>query len=80
LIVEIHPSARKHGIADADIEHATEHAMTIESQDDDTRLYLGPARDASLLEVVTIMRNDGSEFAIHAMNMRSKYQRRLPEG
>jgi hypothetical protein len=34
--VEIHPLARKHGIADADIEHATTHAMTIEHQDDDT--------------------------------------------
>ncbi len=27
--------------------------MTIGDQDDDTRLYLGPARDATLLEVVT---------------------------
>jgi GNAT superfamily N-acetyltransferase len=76
--VDVHPSARKHGIADADIEHATTHAMTIESQDDDTRLYLGPARDATLLEVVTITRDDGSELAIHAMAMRLKYQRLLP--
>jgi hypothetical protein len=36
LPVEIHPSARKHGIADEDIEHATTHAMTIENQDDDS--------------------------------------------
>jgi hypothetical protein len=41
-VVEIHPSARKHGIADADIEHATRHALAIDDQDDDTRLYLGP--------------------------------------
>jgi hypothetical protein len=40
--VEIHPSARKHDVADEDIEHAAEHAMTIEDQDDDTRLYIGP--------------------------------------
>lgn len=52
--------------------------MTIESQDDDTQLYLGPARDATLLEVVTIMRDDGSELAIYAMAMRPKYQRLLP--
>jgi hypothetical protein len=39
--VEIHPSARKHDIADEDIEHAAEHAMTIDDQDDNTRLYLG---------------------------------------
>lgn len=78
--VDIHPSARKHGIADADIEHATGNAMVIEHQDDDTRLYLGPARDAALLEVLTIVRDDGSELAIHAMGMRSKYQRLLPGG
>jgi hypothetical protein len=53
--VEIHPSARKHGIA-------------------------GPARSADLLEVVTIVRDDGSELAIHAMKMRPKYQRLLPGG
>jgi hypothetical protein len=54
--------------------------MTIEDQDDDTRLYLGPSRSATLVEVVTIMRNDGSELAIHAMPMRAKYQRLLPGG
>ena len=79
-LVDIHPSARKHGIADADIEHATAHAMTIEDQDDDTKLYLGAARDAALLEVVTIVRGDGSELAIHAMAMRPKYRRLLPGG
>jgi len=78
--VEIHSAARKHGIADADIQHAVEHAMTIDNQDDDTRLYLGPARSAALLEVVTLVRDDGSELAIHAMKMRDKYQRLLPGG
>jgi hypothetical protein len=60
--VEIHPSARKHGIANEDIEH------------------LGPSRSADLLEVVTIVRDDGSELVIHAMQMRPKYRRLLPEG
>lgn len=76
--MEVHPSARKHGIADADIEHATATAMSIDSQEDDTRLYLGPSRDADLLEVLTIVRDDGSELAIHAMKMRPKYRRLLP--
>lgn len=75
--MEIHPSARRHGSADEDIEHAVTNAMAIEDQDD-TRLYLGPARDARLLEVVTIVRDDGSELAIHAMRMRPKYERLLP--
>jgi len=57
--VEVHPSARKHGIADEDIDHAVEQAMTIDNQDDNTRLYLGPAHSANLLEVVTIVRDDG---------------------
>lgn len=78
--MEIHPSARKHGIADEDIQHATKNAMAIDDQDDDTRLYLGPARNAELLEIVTIVRDDDTELAIHAMKMRDKYQRLLPEG
>lgn len=32
--------------ADEDIEHAMRHALAIHNQDDDTRLYLGPARSA----------------------------------
>jgi hypothetical protein len=78
--VEIHPSARRHGIADEDIRHATAHAMAIDDQEDDTRLYLGPSRSADLLEVVTIVRDDGSELAIHVMTMRPKYRRLLPGG
>jgi hypothetical protein len=78
--VEIHPSARKHDIADEDIRHATKNAMAIDDQDDDTRLYLGPARNAELLEIVTIVRDDDTELAIHAMKMRDKYQGLLPEG
>jgi hypothetical protein len=52
--------------------------MSIDDQEDDTRLYLGPARNADLLEIVTIVRDDGSELAIHAMRMRPKYRRLLP--
>lgn len=76
--VEIHPSASKHGIADEDIEHAMRHALAIDDQDNDTRLYLGAARSADLLEVVTIVRDDGSELVIHAMRMRRNYRRLLP--
>lgn len=78
--MHVHPSARKHGIADEDIRHAAKNAMAIEDQDDDARLYLGPARNGTLLEVVTIKRDDGSELAIHAMRMRRKYSKLLPEG
>jgi hypothetical protein len=77
--VEIHPSARKHGVTDEDIHHAIQHAMAIDDQDDETRLYLGPGRSAEFLEVVTVLRDDGSELAIHAMTMRAAYRRLLPE-
>jgi hypothetical protein len=75
--LEIHPSARKHAIADEDIKHATTHAMAIEDGDDETRLYIGPARDAELIEVVTIVRRHQIELAIHAMKMRRQYRRLL---
>jgi hypothetical protein len=76
--VEIHSSARKHGVDEEDIEHAIDNAMAIDDQDDDTRLYLGPARNAELLEVAMLVREDGSELVIHAMTMRPKYRRLLP--
>jgi hypothetical protein len=72
--LEIHPSARKHGIADSDIEHAVIHAMSIDDQEGELRLYLGPARNANLIEVVTVVRAERTEIAIHAMRMRSKYR------
>lgn len=75
----IHPSARKHGIADEDIVHAVKHAMSIDDQDDDLRLYLGPGRNSELLEVVTLVEHGTEETAIHAMRMRPKY-RWLPAG
>lgn len=77
-MVEVHPAARKHGIADEDIVHAVEHALVIESQTRDRWLYLGPGRDVSLIEVITLDRPH-AEIAIHAMKMRRKY-RGLLEG
>ena len=67
LRVDVHDSARRHGVGDDDIRHAMSHAVVIEDQDDDTRLYLGPSRSAALLEVVTIIDDDNAELVIHAM-------------
>ena len=53
--------------------------MAIDDTDDDARLYIGPARNAALLEVVTIPAVEGSELAIHAMRMRPKYRRLVSE-
>ena len=78
--MEIHPLARKHDVTDADIRHAVAHAMATDDLDEDARLYLGAARDAQLLEIITVVREEKSELAIHAMKMRPKYRRLLPGG
>lgn len=53
--------------------HAVNHALVIRDREDRRRFYLGPGRDGNLLEVVTVTRANGSEFAIHAMKVRRKY-------
>lgn len=72
--VEIYRSACGHKIADDDIRHAVEHALAAGEQDDGKVLYLGPDRAANLLEVISVVRDDGSEIVIHAMRMRAKYE------
>ncbi|CAN5752842.1 hypothetical protein BH24ACT14_BH24ACT14_02270 [soil metagenome] len=72
--VEIYASARKHGVRDADIEHAVEHALVAAEEDDGKVLYLGPDRAANLLEVVSVLRDNGTEIVIHAMRMRRTYE------
>lgn len=76
--MEIYASAHRHGIIDEDIEHAVDHALAIGEQDDGKVLYLGPDRAGNLLEVVSMLRDDGSEIVIHAMRMRAKYEPFLP--
>lgn len=81
LRVDIHPAALKHGIVVDDIGHAVRNAIAIDDLDNDLRLYLGPARSGSLLEVITVVRKDGAEeLVIHAMTVRMKYRRLLPGG
>ncbi len=54
-------------------------ALAIDESDDDLRLYIGPSRSGSLLEVISLMREgDRGELVIHAMAMRPKYRRLLP--
>jgi hypothetical protein len=80
MSVEIANSARTHqgldGFEDADIRHAIENALyaAVPAVDPDKVLYLGPDRSARLLEIVTAVRDDGSELVIHAMKMRPSYQ------
>ena len=61
--MEIYASARRHGIDDLDIAHAVDHAIAAGEQDDGKALYLGPDRAGNLLEVVSVLRDDGAEIA-----------------
>jgi hypothetical protein len=83
--VEVHESARRHQIAEADIAHAVAHCVYSGQIDDPESppwriLYLGPDRATNMLEVVVIERDDGTEIAIHAMKMRKKYRSWLGGG
>ncbi|NBP85234.1 MAG: hypothetical protein EBU23_12225 [Mycobacteriaceae bacterium] len=73
--MEIADNARKHGVADADIEHAVRNAIRVVSQGD-RDLYIGADRSSRLLEVVVL--DDGGELvAIHAMPLRPKFRDHL---
>ena len=78
MSLKLNWSALKHGVAGEDIEHAVRHAVGIRDEEDDLRLDLGPARNADLIEVVVVVREDREETAIHAMRMRPKYRQLLP--
>jgi hypothetical protein len=77
--VEIHDSARKHGVADQDILHAIDHALAFEDvgEDPDRWLLIGPDTAGNLLEVVVLTTVEDIQIAIHAMPMRAKYLRLL---
>lgn len=57
--MEIHKSARKHGIADEDIEHTTMNAMTVESQDDELVQELSAKAEAGIDVEETLRRRGG---------------------
>jgi hypothetical protein len=77
--VEIYESARKHGIGDED-QHGIDHACVVADDEEEGKvLYLGPDRAGNLLEVVSVVRDDGTEIVIHAMRMRRTYEPLLRE-
>jgi uncharacterized DUF497 family protein len=77
--VEVHDSARRHGVVDEDIHHAIDHALAIEDagEDPDRWLVIGPDRAGNLLEVVVLTTVEDTQLAIHAMPMRAKFRRLL---
>lgn len=73
--MEIADNARKHGVADADIEHAVRNAVRVVNQGE-RDLYIGPDRAGRLLEIV-VLDDDGQPVAIHAMPLRPKFYEKL---
>jgi hypothetical protein len=73
--VEIHKSARRHRVADADISHAYDHIVAWLRLDDDPPRYLlaGPDRAGNLLELVILAVED-EVLVIHAMALRPTTQ------
>jgi hypothetical protein len=69
--VEIHRSARRHHIADEDIDHAYRHCLCWAEIGEDRVRYLlaGPDRSGNLLELVLLIGED-LELVIHAMTLR----------
>ena len=82
--MEIHSSARRHGVADDDILHATEHALVVVDLDPEGDppkvLVVGPDRAGNLLEVIILELVDDRLLAIHAMPLRPAYHGLLPPG
>lgn len=67
-------SARRHGVTDADMLHAYDHPIRMFDLDDGSTLMLGPARDASILEV-GVVEGDLAPVIVHAMPARDKFLR-----
>ena len=65
-------SARRHGIADEDMLHAIRNAIATEDIDDGFTMFIGPARNASLVEVGVVDSDDGPVI-VHAMVARRRY-------
>ena len=71
LIIE---SARRHGIADADITHCVDNPILVEDLDDSLVMLIGPDRTGRLLEVGIVV-GDTGPVVVHAMEARHKYRR-----
>ena len=79
--VEVHRSDRKHGISDDDIHTVAQQYLIAYTIDDDQpprELRLGFDTRGRLLEIVVLLLDDGTEFAIHAMKAQRQYLDLLP--
>lgn len=82
--MDIHDSARRHGIGDDDIDHASVHAVLVvdlEPEADPPKLLvIGPDRAGNMLQLIILTLAADRMLAIHAMPLREKYFDLLPRG
>jgi hypothetical protein len=80
--VEIHWTAYEHGIEEAAIRHAVDHALTVIELEPDADppkvLAIGPDHAGNLLEIVWLELADDVELVIHAMRLRTTFYDLLP--
>jgi hypothetical protein len=72
--VQVRPSAREHGIGDADIEHAWRNATRLieyEYEGDERLLIIGPDRHGLMLELVAVPAGEPTRI-IHADRLRPR--------
>ena len=73
-VPDIAPSARKHGITDDDMRHALRNPVGVADLGDGLTMFIGPARDGTLLEV-GVADSDSGPIIVHAMRTRPKFLR-----
>lgn len=81
--MNIHPSARKHGVSDEDATQAAYWSHWVEPLDDPDdwphrELRLGFDTRGRLLETVVLVFESGDELVIHAMPARKQFWDLLP--
>jgi hypothetical protein len=79
--VNIHDSARKHGISAEDAAQAASWPLWVEDLDDDSparQLRLGFDTQGRLVETVVLVFDSGNELVIHAMKARPQMLDLLP--
>jgi hypothetical protein len=71
---DIAPSTRRHGVSDDDMRHALRYPVRVADLDESLTMFVGPARDGTLLEVGVADSSRGP-IIVHAMRARHKYLR-----
>jgi hypothetical protein len=75
--VRIGRPARRHGLTDEDILHAVRNALRKIEMDEGLTMLIGPASDATLLEIGVLGLDGDDPVVIHAMPLRPRFRQIL---